>query len=115
MTGFKRVHLPSRLVAMKNNDDSKLDELIELIEKEADFTAGQQGKYRFTPKEDGMYRFAVKEKSNEAAQQPIVTLFTDPDFSNQLVSSTEQEQIYGWNFTVLEYEMKAGQTVRAHA
>ncbi|MGW9572815.1 hypothetical protein [Paenibacillus terrae] len=102
---------PYRVFAIKNKDDSKLDELIELIEKEADFAVGQQGKYRFTPKEDGMYRFAVKEKSNYAEQQPIVTLFTDPDFSNQLVSSTEQEQIYGWNFTVLEYEMKAGQTV----
>ncbi|ASR45355.1 hypothetical protein B4V02_00835 [Paenibacillus kribbensis] len=102
---------PYRVFAMKNNDDSKLDELIELIEKEADFTVGQQGKYRFTPKEDGIYRFAVWEKSNYAAQQPIVTLYTDPDFSNQLVSSTEQAQIYGWNYTVLEYEMKAGQTV----
>ncbi|MGG1652824.1 hypothetical protein [Paenibacillus sp. NRS-1780] len=102
---------PYRVFAMKNKDDSKLDELIELIEKEADFTVGQQGKYRFTPKEDGMYRFAVKEKSNYAEQQPIVALFSDPDFSNQLVSSTEQEQIYGWNFTVLEYELKAGQTV----
>ncbi|MBP1175578.1 hypothetical protein JOE49_002830 [Paenibacillus sp. PvR133] len=102
---------PYRVFAVKNNDDSKLDELIELIDKEADFTAGQQGKYRFTPKEDGIYRFAVKEKSNFAAQQPIVSLFTDPDFSNQLVSSTEQAQIYGWDYTVLEYEMKAGQTI----
>ncbi|QYK66633.1 hypothetical protein [Paenibacillus sp. S02] len=102
---------PYRVFAVKNNDDSKLDELIELIDKEADFTVGQQGKYRFTPKEDGIYRFAVKEKSNFAAQQPIVTLFTDSDFSNQLVSSTEQAQIYGWDYTVLEYEMKAGQTV----
>lgn len=102
---------PYRVFAVKNNDDSKLDELIELIEKDADFTAGQQGKYRFTPKEDGIYRFAVKEKSNFAAQQPIVALFTDPDFSSQLVSSTEQAQIYGWDYTVLEYEMKAGQTV----
>ncbi|WCM62992.1 hypothetical protein [Paenibacillus polymyxa] len=102
---------PYRVFAVKNNDDSKLDELIELIDKEADFTAGQQGKYRFTPKEDGIYRFAVKEKSNFAAQQSIVSLFTDPDFSNQLVSSTEQAQIYGWDYTVLEYEMKVGQTV----
>ncbi|MGQ3478936.1 hypothetical protein [Paenibacillus sp. TY11] len=102
---------PYRVFAVKNNDDSKLDELIELIEKEADFAVGQQGKYRFTPKEDGIYRFAVWEKSNYAAQQPIVSLFTDPDFSNQLVSSTEQAQIYGWDYTVLEYEMKAGQTV----
>ncbi|MNW43936.1 hypothetical protein D3C74_211490 [compost metagenome] len=102
---------PYRVFAVKNNDDSKLDELIELIDKEADFTAGQQGKYRFTPKEDGIYRFAVKDKSNFAAQQPIVSLFTDPDFSNQLVSSTEQAQIYGWDYTVLEYEMKAGQTI----
>ncbi|WP_025717484.1 hypothetical protein [Paenibacillus sp. 1-18] len=102
---------PYRVFAVKNKDDSKLDELIELIEKEADFTAGQQGKYWFTPKEDGIYRFAVKEKSNFAEQQPIVALFTDPDFSNQLVSSTEQAQIYGWDYTVLEYEMKEGQTV----
>ncbi|WP_152381204.1 hypothetical protein [Paenibacillus brasilensis] len=102
---------PYRVFAVKNKDDSKLDELIELIEKEAGFTAGQQGKYWFTPKEDGIYRFAVKEKSNFAEQQPIVALFTDPDFSNQLVSSTEQAQIYGWDYTVLEYEMKEGQTV----
>lgn len=102
---------PYRVFAVKNKDDSKLDELIELIDKEADFSAGQQGKYRFTPKEDGIYRFAVKEKSNYGAQQPIVTLFTDPDFSNQLVSSTEQKQVYGWDYTVLEYQMKAGQTV----
>ncbi|PNQ81504.1 hypothetical protein [Paenibacillus sp. F4] len=107
----KNFGAPYRVFAVKNNDDSRLNELIELIDKEADFTAGQQGKYRFTPKEDGIYRFAVKEKSNFAAQQPIVSLFTDPDFSNQLVSSTEQAQIYGWDYTVLEYEIKAGKTV----
>lgn len=102
---------PYRVFAVKNTEDSKLDELIELIAKQADFSVGQEGKYRFTPKEDGIYRFAVMEKTDYAAQQAIVSLYADPDFSNQLVTSTEQNQIYGWDYTVLEYEMKAGQTV----
>ncbi|MFC7558736.1 hypothetical protein ACFQY3_06600 [Paenibacillus farraposensis] len=102
---------PYRVFSVKNTEDSKLDELIELIAKQADFSVGQEGKYRFTPKEDGIYRFAVMEKTDYAAQQAIVSLYADPDFSNQLVTSTEQNQIYGWDYTVLEYEMKAGQTV----
>lgn len=87
-----------------------LIELIELVEKKADFGPSAQGLYYFTPLQTGRYRFAVRESSNPD-QEPMISLYEDATMSKLLVSSSQLEQLYGRDYTVLEWELQAGQTV----
>lgn len=71
--------------------------------------AGQSGYYRFTAPETGRYRFATKELQNFAIQ-PILTLYDQPNLRTALASSNENEQEFGLDYTVLEFDLQAGKT-----
>lgn len=71
----------------------------------------QQGNvyYRFTPYGSGKYRIAIKE-SGDFSIEPRLELYTDKELSNAIAASVEQEQVYGEQYTVLEWELQGGQT-----
>ncbi|USB34364.1 hypothetical protein [Paenibacillus sp. YPG26] len=56
--------------------------------------AGNCGYYLFTPAQTGKYRIAAKENNN-SAQNPVITIFSDPKLQNALVVSNSDEKIYG--------------------
>ncbi|MEO2206714.1 hypothetical protein ABGV42_23650 [Paenibacillus pabuli] len=71
----------------------------------------QQGNvyYRFSPYGTGKYRIAIKE-SGDFSIEPRLELYTDKELSNAIAASVEQEQVYGEQYTVLEWELQGGQT-----
>lgn len=71
----------------------------------------QQGNvyYRFNPYGTGKYRIAIKE-SEDFSIEPRIELYADKELSTPLVASVEQEQVYGEQYTVLEWELQGGQT-----
>ncbi|WP_458461502.1 hypothetical protein, partial [Paenibacillus sp.] len=71
----------------------------------------QQGNvyYRFTPYGTGKYRIAIKE-SGDFSIEPRLELYADKELSSPLAASMEQEQVYGEQYTVLEWELQGGQT-----
>lgn len=71
--------------------------------------AGQNGYYRFTAPETGRYRFAAKELL-DFSLQPILTLYDQPALLTPLVSSEDDEQEFGIDYTVLEFELEGGKT-----
>ncbi|MCG7379552.1 hypothetical protein MH215_21365 [Paenibacillus sp. ACRSA] len=70
----------------------------------------QQGNvyYRFNPYGTGKYRIAIKE-SKDFSVEPWLELYTDKELSSRLAASVEQEQVYGEQYTVLEWELEGGQ------
>ncbi|MGF9698660.1 hypothetical protein [Paenibacillus sp. MABNR03] len=71
----------------------------------------QQGNvyYRFTPYGTGKYRIAIKE-SGDFSIEPLLELYADKELSSPIAASVEQEQVYGEQYTVLEWELQGGQT-----
>jgi len=62
--------------------------------------------YRFRPAFSGTYRFAVKETGTEDTT-PQLALFNDKELQDKLKSSTEIEQVYGKEYTTLEWDLEA--------
>lgn len=71
--------------------------------------AGQNGYYRFEAPETGRYRFATKELQNFALQ-PVMTLYDQPDLLVPLASNGDDEQEFGLDYTVLEFDLEGGKT-----
>ncbi|WP_339273948.1 hypothetical protein MKY59_23025 [Paenibacillus sp. FSL W8-0426] len=65
--------------------------------------------YRFSPFGAGDYRIAIKE-SGDFSAEPVIELFEDKELSKSLAASVEQEQVYGEQYTVLQWEVQAGKT-----
>ncbi|OPG96309.1 hypothetical protein B2I21_23470 [Chryseobacterium mucoviscidosis] len=70
----------------------------------------QQGNvyYRFSPYSSDKYRIAIKE-SGDFSIDPRIELYSDKELSIPVASSIEQEQVYGEQYTVLEWELQGGQ------
>lgn len=101
---------PYRVFTLQEVIGGDWEELIEQVEKVADFPAGEKGLYRFTAQAAGKYRFTVKEGANYD-QVPVLSLYSNADMTELLVTSSAVEQIYGWDYTVVEQELMAGQTI----
>ncbi|MEX3618802.1 hypothetical protein [Paenibacillus glucanolyticus] len=87
------------------------DKFIDLVERRAediDLKEKQENYYRFKPEADGLYRFVVKESKN-FEKEPQVTLYADAGLTDMLATTVDQEREHGWDYTVLEWELKAGQ------
>ncbi|MGP3784617.1 hypothetical protein [Paenibacillus sp. 1A_MP2] len=70
----------------------------------------QQGNvyYRFSPYSSDKYRIAIKE-SGDFSTEPRIELYSDKELSIPVAASIEQEQLYGEQYTVLEWELQGGQ------
>ncbi|GAS82867.1 hypothetical protein [Paenibacillus amylolyticus] len=70
----------------------------------------QQGNvyYRFSPYSSDKYRIAIKE-SGDFSIEPRIELYSDKELSIPVAASIEQEQVYGEQYTVLEWELQGGQ------
>lgn len=70
----------------------------------------QQGNvyYRFSPYSSDKYRIAIKE-SGDFSIEPRIALYSDKELSMPVAASLEQEQVYGEQYTVLEWELQGGQ------
>ncbi|APO46710.1 hypothetical protein QVE09_12165 [Paenibacillus sp. ClWae2A] len=70
----------------------------------------QQGNvyYRFSPYSSDKYRIAIKE-SGDFSIEPRIELYSDKELSIPVAASIEQEQVYGEQYTVLEWELEGGQ------
>jgi hypothetical protein len=70
----------------------------------------QQGNvyYRFSPYSSDKYRIAIKE-SGDFSVEPRIELYSDKELSIPVAASIEQEQVYGEQYTVLEWELEGGQ------
>ncbi|SCY93694.1 hypothetical protein SAMN05720606_112193 [Paenibacillus polysaccharolyticus] len=71
----------------------------------------QQGNvyYRFSPYNSAKYRIAIKE-SEDFSIEPRIELYEDKELSIPLVASVDQEQVYGEQYTVLEWDLQGGKT-----
>ncbi|MBY0204555.1 hypothetical protein [Paenibacillus cucumis (ex Kampfer et al. 2016)] len=65
--------------------------------------------YRFSPYSSDKYRIAIKE-SGDFSIEPRIELYEDKELSIPLVSSVDQEQVYGEQYTVLEWDLQGGKT-----
>jgi hypothetical protein len=65
--------------------------------------------YRFSPYSSDKYRIAIKE-SGDFSIEPRMELYEDKELSMPLVSSVDQEQVYGEQYTVLEWDLQGGKT-----
>lgn len=70
----------------------------------------QQGNvyYRFSPYSSDKYRIAIKE-TGDFSIEPRIELYSDKELSIPVAASIEQEQVYGEQYTVLEWELEGGQ------
>ncbi|WP_053061620.1 hypothetical protein [Paenibacillus sp. VT-400] len=70
----------------------------------------QQGNvyYRFSPYSSDKYRIAIKE-SGDFSIEPRIELYSDKELNIPVAASIEQEQVYGEQYTVLEWELQGGQ------
>lgn len=70
----------------------------------------QQGNvyYRFSPYSSDKYRIAIKE-SGDFSIEPRIELYSDKELSIPIAASIEQDQVYGEQYTVLEWELEGGQ------
>ncbi|WP_024631074.1 MULTISPECIES: hypothetical protein [unclassified Paenibacillus] len=70
----------------------------------------QQGNvyYRFSPYSSDKYRIAIKE-SGDFSIEPRIELYSDKELTIPVAASIEQEQVYGEQYTVLEWELEGGQ------
>lgn len=78
---------------------------------ETELAKAQQGNvyYRFSPYSSDKYRIAIKE-SDDFSIEPRIELYEDKELSVPLVSSVDQEQVYGEQYTVLEWNLQGGKT-----
>lgn len=65
--------------------------------------------YRFSPYSSDKYRIAIKE-SGDFSIEPRIELYEDKELSIPLVSSVDQELVYGEQYTVLEWDLQGGKT-----
>ncbi|GGH43614.1 hypothetical protein GCM10008014_04490 [Paenibacillus silvae] len=78
---------------------------------ETELPKEQQGNiyYRFSPYSSDKYRIAIKE-TDDFSIEPRIELYEDKELSIPLVSSVDQEQVYGEQYTVLEWDLQGGKT-----
>ncbi|KOR89224.1 hypothetical protein AM231_08685 [Paenibacillus solani] len=98
---------PSRSFTFTEMTDPFID-LLERRAEDIDLKEKQENYYRFKPEADGLYRFVVKESKN-FEKEPQLTLYTDAGLTDELATTVDQEREHGWDYTVLEWELKAGQ------
>jgi hypothetical protein len=82
-------------------------DLIDTVEQQVPERKAEAVYYRFKPFYDGTYRFAVKEKGS-TDNTPQLILFNDQKMTEQLISSQDVEQIYGKEYTTIEWELVSG-------
>jgi len=97
---------PSRTITFTEVTDPFID-LIERQAEDVKLGENQKGYYRFRPETDGLYRFVVKENSN-FEKEPQITLYSDAALTDALATTIDQVSQHGWDYTVLEWELKAG-------